>query len=220
MEEDLFEKTMSMKRLKAKAKLIKDVSSLFAGISKYKATFADCGTYGKLFKRKAVKTVYKDFVKGLKVINKKISVYVEMPKYKPEGDGAYSLHYDGEKKDEGNKEVIVHLQDEEPQGAISAPEESQEIISAPEEPGTLEFENDEFTSPSQVAQPGPRSAYPRALMCVKARQADPLVCGVDNECQSAGGPAAPARADCEKTNSTENIASDNLKNGEITYFLG
>lgn len=102
-ERNLFDDTISMKRLAIKAKLIKDSSGLFKNLEKDRQVLNTY--YGKRYRRKAEKSVYKDFNKGLKIINGKIPVYIELPKLKPEGNGSYSISK--VKEDDSPKEVII-----------------------------------------------------------------------------------------------------------------
>lgn len=95
-EKGLFEDTVSMKRLKIKGKLIKDVSMLFKSLSQYKEVLKSY--YGKKFRRKAERSVYKDFVKGLKGVNSKVPVFIELPKLKEYGNGGYTEEKDSKKE--------------------------------------------------------------------------------------------------------------------------
>lgn len=101
-ERNLFDDTISMKRLAVKAKLIKDSSGLFKNLEKDRQVLNTY--YGKKYRRKAEKSVFKDFNKGLKIINNKIPVYIELPKLKPEGNGGYSIST--AQNDDAPKEVI------------------------------------------------------------------------------------------------------------------
>lgn len=81
-----------MKRLEQKGELIADITNVFQGISQNLQVYSKCGYYGFLFRRKAVKSVFKDFKKGLRVIEKKIPVYVELPKLEEKSNGGYVEH--------------------------------------------------------------------------------------------------------------------------------
>ena len=80
-EKDLFSGTISMKRLQYKAKLIKDCSVIFQGLSKYKEVLPS------KFKKRAEKSVLSDFLRGLRQISKKCGVFVELPKIESVGNG-------------------------------------------------------------------------------------------------------------------------------------
>ena len=82
-EKDLFEGTVSMERLKHKAKLIADCTRIFSGIAKNERVCS------KRFRRKANRAIENDFVKGLKQIDKRIPVYIEMPKLESCGNGMF-----------------------------------------------------------------------------------------------------------------------------------
>ena len=72
-----------MERLKHKAKLIKSMDELWLSIS------ANKRAYPKGFERTSVKSLMKDFKKGLKVIDKKNPVFIEMPTLKKAGTNGY-----------------------------------------------------------------------------------------------------------------------------------
>lgn len=88
-----------MIRLDLKQKLISDCCNIYMLISRYN----DC--LSPRFKYLARKSINKDFKKGLKAINKKAAVYIELPTLQPEGNGMYSERY--ENKPEATKEIIV-----------------------------------------------------------------------------------------------------------------
>lgn len=71
----------AMIRLREKGKLIGDITLILASITKNKGVYADCRREGIKLQNKAVRSLYKDFCKGLKVIEKNIPVYVELPKF-------------------------------------------------------------------------------------------------------------------------------------------
>ncbi len=97
MEEEQYFNAETMERLNQKGKLITDTSKVFEELAKRKEVYKTLGWRGKRFMSGAVKTVHKDFKLGLKKINKKIPVYVELPKLKSVGDsGVVSKTYDGE----------------------------------------------------------------------------------------------------------------------------
>ena len=105
-EKNLLDGTFSMKRLSVKAKLIKDCANIFKAIEKDKEAFTG---KAKRFAAKAKATIYKDYLKGVKIINKKIPVYIEMPKLKKEGNGTYSKEIP--KSSDEPKEIIYEQVD-------------------------------------------------------------------------------------------------------------
>ena len=72
-----------MERLKHKAKLIKSLDDLWLSIS------ANKRAYPKGFEKVSVRSLMKDFKKGLKVIDKKNPVFIEMPSLKKVGTDGY-----------------------------------------------------------------------------------------------------------------------------------
>ena len=101
MEEDkLLNDTESMLRLKQKAKLIKDIFLIYESLSSKR----QCCPKSSM--RVAFRNITRDFKKGLKQIDKKFPVFIELPKLKKEGNGAYSEQRFDDKKD-GPKEVKV-----------------------------------------------------------------------------------------------------------------
>lgn len=97
-EKDLFDGTVPMERLKQKAKLISDTIRVFSGISKYEKVLP------RRFRKKAVTSLQSDFIKGLKQINKKIPVYIELPKLESCGNGMYK-EVDPKTKEPVNNEI-------------------------------------------------------------------------------------------------------------------
>lgn len=96
-EKNLLEDTKLMLRLQAKSKLIKDCETIFEFLSMKEKCLS------KKFNKLSRKSIYKDFKNGLKKINKRMPVYVELPKIKSEGNGMYSMEEHSRK----NKEIIV-----------------------------------------------------------------------------------------------------------------
>ena len=82
---ETFDKTPGMERIKYKKKLIKDVLNVFSEIS---SKHQSCP---KAVARVMKKSVIKDLKKGLKVLNSKIPVYIELPKYEKVGNGQVKL---------------------------------------------------------------------------------------------------------------------------------
>lgn len=99
-EKELLGDTTSMMRLKLKAKLIKDTSSIFGAIAKARATLPS--KYVKVTER----TIMRDFRKGLKIIDAKVPVFIELPTLKKEGDGMYS-EIKGPVGAKHEKEIVV-----------------------------------------------------------------------------------------------------------------
>lgn len=85
-----------MTRLQLKAQLIAQMNAVFVEIGRRPEHSS------WLFRYRAKRSIYKDFVEGLKQINKKVPVYVELPKLRDEGDGTYS-----EIEDDEVKEVVI-----------------------------------------------------------------------------------------------------------------
>lgn len=83
-ERGLLEDTESMIRLKVKGKLIKDSEVLFEFLAQKEKALT-----GR-FLRFARRQLFKDFKKGIKQINKKIAVFVELPKYEEKAPGIYA----------------------------------------------------------------------------------------------------------------------------------
>lgn len=101
MEENKFYNSeISMKRLKNKGRLIDDCMLLFGGLSEKREVLP------KSFRRKCTKTILRDFNKGLKIINKKIPVYIEMPQLKSVGNGMYR-EIDSKTKEPVSDEITV-----------------------------------------------------------------------------------------------------------------
>ena len=78
-----YQNKISMERLQNKGKLLEDCSYLFSQLSRFNAT------YPRGFYKKACKTIQRDFNKGIKIINKRIPVYVELPALKEYDNGMY-----------------------------------------------------------------------------------------------------------------------------------
>lgn len=93
-----------MERLKHKAKLIKGLDELWLSIS------ANKRAYPKGFEKYAVKSLMKDFKKGIKVIDKKNPVYIEMPTLKKVNtDGYVKRVYDLPSENSADDDIEVRL---------------------------------------------------------------------------------------------------------------
>ena len=100
MEDKFYNMEISMKRLSNKGRLIDDCSLLFSGLSEMREVLP------KRFRKKCEKTILRDFNAGLKIINKKIPVYIEMPELKSVGDGMYR-EVDSKTKEPVSEEITV-----------------------------------------------------------------------------------------------------------------
>lgn len=89
MEDDKFNEIDSMVKLTHKGKLVNDVSNLYSDIAKNREVFTSLGRYGKRTRDKAIKSLYKDFKKGLKILDEKVPVYIELPKCVEQDNGQY-----------------------------------------------------------------------------------------------------------------------------------
>ena len=89
------EEYTSMIRLQFKATLIEDCTQLFCILAKSQ------GCTPKQFRDCSTKTIMRDFKKGLKQINKKIPVFVEVPEYSECTPSSYS------KTAAGESEIVV-----------------------------------------------------------------------------------------------------------------
>lgn len=89
-----------MERFNEKMALIDDILSVFNRIKNYGANTP------KSVIRAIEKSVSKDLKKGLKIIDKRVPVYIELPNYKKEGNGQYSMEYENASSTE-SKEIIT-----------------------------------------------------------------------------------------------------------------
>lgn len=89
-----------MIRLELKEQLITECCSAYYLLSRYEKCLP------KRFVWKASKSIRKDFKKGLKVINKKAEVYIELPKIESVGNGMYKETMETEKVND-TKEIVV-----------------------------------------------------------------------------------------------------------------
>ena len=94
-----------MERLKHKAKLINSLDKLWLSIS------ANRKAYPSGFEKAVVKSLMKDFKKGLKVIDKKNPVFIEMPSLKQVGKkaGYTKKVYDNPELNSGDENIDVRL---------------------------------------------------------------------------------------------------------------
>lgn len=74
-----------MERLDLKILLISDTLIVFNKLKDFGANTP------KSIVKMIQKNISKDLKAGLKIINKKVPVYIELPKYNSEGNGQYSL---------------------------------------------------------------------------------------------------------------------------------
>jgi len=93
-----------MERLKHKAKLIRSLDDLWLSIS------ANKRAYPKGFEKTSVKSLMKDFKKGLKVIDKKNPVFIEMPTLKKAGtDGYVKKVYELQNDNSADENIEIRL---------------------------------------------------------------------------------------------------------------
>ena len=90
----------SMKRLQFKGKLIADTLVLFEELASKKEVVP------KRLRKKSERTILQDFVKGLKQINQKCKVYIEMPEIQRCGNGMVR-EIDPKTKEPVNNEIQV-----------------------------------------------------------------------------------------------------------------
>ena len=76
-----------MIRLDLKGQLIGECCALFETLGYFK----ECCP--KSFNRRAVKTINKDFKKGVRAINEKAKVFIELPKFESKGNGVTAEVY-------------------------------------------------------------------------------------------------------------------------------
>ena len=88
--EDNFDRTPGMERLNYKMKLMRDCLKMFDDISQKKLALSS--SVLRLMKS----NVKKDLKQGLKVISRKIPIYVELPKHTEVGNGEVKKVYDVE----------------------------------------------------------------------------------------------------------------------------
>ena len=95
-----FDGEISMKRLQIKARLIEDCSVIYEGLAKNREVLP------KKFRRRSERTVLKDFLKGIRIINRKYPVYIELPQLKSCGNGMYR-EVDYKTKEPVNEEIHI-----------------------------------------------------------------------------------------------------------------
>lgn len=88
---DFIDRIDSMKRLSVKGRLMCDCDHLFEELERYKSCVP------KSFYRRSRRQIDKDYKEGIKQINKKIPVFIELPSLKKEGNGSYSKKFDKKK---------------------------------------------------------------------------------------------------------------------------
>lgn len=99
-ESKFFDGIISMKRLQLKAKLIEDCSVIYEGLAKNREVLP------KKFRKRSEMSVLRDFLKGIKIINKKCAVFVELPKIESCGNGL-TREIDPKTKQPLNNEIQV-----------------------------------------------------------------------------------------------------------------
>ena len=103
-----------MLRLDEKSLLIKKYCDSFSTISRYTGQINPGeyvkGSYLGCLPKRAVRVLHnsltRDLFKGLKIIDKKFPVYIELPTLKEEGDGMYSENHNNS-DNKSDKEIIV-----------------------------------------------------------------------------------------------------------------
>lgn len=99
-EKDLFDDTQPMLRLRLKAKLISDTTRVFSGLAKNERALH------RSFIKACRRSLEKDFKKGLKNIDKKVPIFIELPKLETCGNGMFK-EVDPKTKEPVNNEVHV-----------------------------------------------------------------------------------------------------------------
>lgn len=100
MEEEKFEDVESMLKLKYEKNLVLDIFSIFEKFSEKADVLKFCKFWGGKFRRKALRRAYKLYCKGLKELDKKVPVFVEVPKLEKQTEDQY-------KEVKGEDETIV-----------------------------------------------------------------------------------------------------------------
>ena len=103
-EKDLLMDTAPMIRLSRKAKLLKDCMQININLAKNESVNS------KRFNRIARRSIERDMIAGLKIINKNIPVFVELPKVQKEGNGQVSEVRENE-DDDKPKEIDIYDSD-------------------------------------------------------------------------------------------------------------
>lgn len=89
-----------MERLDLKSELIRDTLNLFNSLRDFGANAP------KSIVKCIERSICRDLRVGLRQINRKVPVYIELPNYKEEGSGQYSYEYVNEPPPE-TKEIIT-----------------------------------------------------------------------------------------------------------------
>lgn len=89
-----------MERLDLKIQLINDTLGVFNSLKDFGANAP------KSIVKCIERSICRDLKVGLRIINKKVPVYIELPKYKEEGNGQYSYEFDNVSSTE-TKEIIT-----------------------------------------------------------------------------------------------------------------
>lgn len=106
MEEERYNDTETMLKLKYGRQLMFDTSIVFEEFAKKEAVYKVGKLNGKRFKNKSLRWVYKLFRKGLKKIDKKIPVFIELPKLEEQENGQFK---EVKNKKQKSDEQIVHI---------------------------------------------------------------------------------------------------------------
>lgn len=93
--------TPTMERIRHKRKLIMDTNDIFAQLSKVQTI------YPKGYYRRLQREIKRDVFKGLKVINRKNPVFIEMPRLKQVGNGQIKAVKKDDLSEDDN--IIVNL---------------------------------------------------------------------------------------------------------------
>lgn len=100
-EKKFYDDIDSMIKLRVKSKMFADVNVVLADVAKMNKVYSILGRYAKRIKNLSVKEFYRDYKKGMKQINKKIPVFIELPTYEKKGDGYV-------KKDGKSNDITIH----------------------------------------------------------------------------------------------------------------
>lgn len=122
-EKPLLEDRESMIRLSHEGKLMKDCTALFEFLSQKE------GCLPRKFKRRADKYIIRNFNRGMKQIEKKIPVFIELPKLEKKGNGMYAVNYE-KVNNPSDGEIVVNtpvVQTQHPPDIFYSEREAQEF---------------------------------------------------------------------------------------------
>lgn len=106
MDDERYDDIESMLKLKYERRLMTDISGVFEEFAKKDAVYKVGKKYGKKFKNRSLRRAYRLYLRGTKELDRKIPVFIELPKLEEQTNGQYREVKEN-KKDDIEQTIVV-----------------------------------------------------------------------------------------------------------------